>query len=165
MIGKIISDRFGITEFFGGTVNKKISFETEIDDDELDELVAKIKTLDGDEIRIRAAVDESSLRNIDGLADYAIDRAKQGKNISKEGVTELLNKNIADQAHGIKGVNVAIKEYNKLTTEASKTKFAKAITQSNSSLGNYLKGLKDVDAGIISYAGSLVATTAKLYPE
>lgn len=79
MIGKIISDRLGITELLGGTVNKKINFETEVDDNELNKLQAKIRTLEGDELRIRSAIGKSSLKDINGLADYAVDRAKQGK--------------------------------------------------------------------------------------
>lgn len=161
MIGKIISDHLGITKFFGGTVNNKINFETKVDDFELDKLKSKIETLDGDEIRIRAAVDESSLKDIDGLANYAVDRTKQGKDINKEGVTELINTQIANQAHGILGVNAAIKEYNKLTDTASRTKLAETISNTNSSLGKYLTGLNNADAGMIGYAGSLATATAK----
>lgn len=163
MIGKIISDHFGLTEFFGGTVKPKISFETEVDDDELDDLKAKISSLDGDEIRIRAAVDESSLKDIDGLADYAVDRAKQGKEINEEGVNKLLEKQVADQAHGFLGVNSAIKEYNKLTDTASKTKLAEIINTSNSSLGKYLISLDGANTNIVKYTGSLATATLKTF--
>lgn len=170
MIGKIISDKVGITKFFGDIVNPKINFEAKVDDKELEKLKTKIESLDGDEIRIRAAVDESSLKDIDGLADYAVDRGKQGKNINKEGVTKLLDSQIANQAHGILGVKKAIDAYNESliknedgTTKASEgtKKLISAISQGNSSFGNFLTGLDGAKAGLGKYATSLATATLK----
>lgn len=161
MIGKIIFGKIGLTEFLGDT-KKTLNFDTHVDAFKLEKLKYKIKTLDKDEIRIRTAVNDSSL-NIDGLADYAVDRAKQGKDINIESVEELLKSQIANQAHGFLGVNTAIKKYNELTDVTTKNKFAKTISQSNSNLGKYLTGLKGANAGMGRYAASLVTATAKTF--
>lgn len=111
-----------------------------------------------------AAVDDSSLRgNTDGLTNYTVDKANQGNNINKGGVSKLFDSQIADQTHGFTGVNAVIKEYNKLTDETSRSKFVKTISQSNSSLGNYLKGLNRATAGILSYGMSLATATLKSF--
>ncbi len=68
---------------------------------------------------------------------------------------------IAEQAHGLSGVNKAIKEYNKLTDKSSKSKFAETISQSNTSLGDYLKGLADANGGLAGYAISLATASLK----
>lgn len=162
-LGKIISDNIGLTEALGGAKNATLNFDTKVNKKEVNKLKAEIKALDGDEVRIRAAVDRSSLKNIDGLADYAVQRAKDGKDISLGGVKELAFKNIADQAHGFTGVSAAIKEYNSLTDIASKTKLAETINGTNSSLGKYLTGLNGANTNIGNYAKSLAKATAKTF--
>ncbi len=78
-------------------------------------------------------------------------------------MSELLNKNIADQAHGFRGVSTAIEEYNKLTDTAAKTKLAETINSTNTSLGNYLTGLDGATAGIFNYGKSLATATLKTF--
>lgn len=68
---------------------------------------------------------------------------------------------IAEQAHGLTGVNKAIKEYNKLTNKSSQSEFAEAISQSNTSLGDHLKGLNGAKGGLAEYAISLTAAKMK----
>lgn len=103
------------------------------------------------------------MRDIDGLADYAVSQSKNGKSISFEGVSQLNNDYIAKQAHGFAGVNTAIKEYNKLKGESTEkaNKFAETIGKSNANLGKYLTGLKNTTGGMGGYALSLVGATAK----
>ncbi len=104
------------------------------------------------------------------MADYAVNRAKQGKSISNEGVTELLYKNIADQAHGFFGVKGAIDAYNNSLedTNVDTNKLVETIGKSNSALGKFLTNLKKTDGsfakaenGIVGYGISLVGATAK----
>ncbi len=68
---------------------------------------------------------------------------------------------IAEQAHGLTGVNKAIKEYNKLTNKSSRSEFAEAMSQSNASLGDHLKGLNGAKGGLAGYAISLTAAKMK----
>ncbi len=103
------------------------------------------------------------MRDIDGLADYAVSQSKNGKSISFEGVSQLNNDYIAKQAHGFVGVNAAIKEYNNLKKDSidKANKFAETIGKSNANLGKYLTGLKSTTGGMGGYALSLVGATAK----
>ena len=163
MLGRIAADAWGWTEKLGGEKNQVVKIRTEVDDEEVDALQAEIAKLDGDEVRIRAVVDKSSLRDIDGLADYAVSQSKNGKSISFEGVNQLNNDYIAKQAHGFAGVNTAIEEYNRLKTESTEkaNKFAETIGKSNANLEKYLLGLKNTTGGMGGYALSLVGATAK----
>ena len=79
-------------------------------------------------------------------------------------------KNIADQAHGFKGVKNAINKYNAgiTQTDFDTEKFVSTVNLANPSLGKYLSSLKDAngqyrkaDAGLNGYAGSLITATAK----
>lgn len=163
MLGKIAADAWGWTEKLGGEKNQVVKIRTEVDKDEVKDLEKEIAKLDGDEVRIRAAVDKSSLRDIDGLADYAVSQSKNGKSISFEGVNQLNNDYIAKQAHGYAGVNAAIKEYNNLKKDSidKANKFAETIGKSNANLGKYLTGLKNTTGGMGGYAISLVKATVK----
>ena len=155
-LGKIIMDAAA-----GGF--KKIDIRTEVDSTEVDALQAKIATLDGDEVKIRAAVDESSLGDIPGLADYAVDQANKGETIDTEGVNILNTNYIAQQAQGYKGVNAAMQKYNELRKESNgaELKFAETVGKSNKNLGKYLKGLNGAKAGMTTYGISLVKATVK----
>lgn len=86
-------------------------------------------------------------------------------NIQQGSVNELIqrqnNKNIADQAHGLRGVNAAINEYKKLTNDASRTRLAETINNTNSSLGRYLINLKGANAGLFDYGVALVSAKIK----
>ena len=79
-------------------------------------------------------------------------------------------KNIADQAHGFKGVKNAINKYNAgiTQTDFDTEKFVSTVNLANPSLGKYLSSLKDAngqyrkaDAGLNGYAGSLITAAAK----
>lgn len=150
LIGKTILDKSGITEFFGGEINIKDIKPLPIYVDRTDwvNFKSEINDLEKDPVQVDLYLKAHGLDQVEGLKDYILNN-----DIKQDSVNNLIQtqnyKNIANQAHGIKGVNSAIKEYNKVTTEASKTKFAEIIIQSNSSLGKYLKGLKDVDAGLM----------------
>lgn len=174
MIGKIIADASGFTEKLGGKKNGKFEeiHEIKVKDYEWEKFKQEVKVADGDEIKIKAAIDDSELKqlkNLDGLYDYALNQSKAGKDVDLGSVNNLIQtqnyKNIADQAHGYLGVKKAIKEYNDgikngtLNTE----KFTETISQSNPSLGKYLTGLNGATAGIFNYGKSLATATVKTF--
>lgn len=121
MIGKIIADFSGLTEKLGGQKHKKIEQRNtivEVNKTEWDKFQQEVKAADGDEIKIKAAIDDSELKqlkNLDGLYDYAVERSNAGKDVDLDSVNNLIQtqnyKNIADQAHGFTGVNKAINAY------------------------------------------------------
>ena len=154
---------FGNIDFKSLFGKKTVEIRTEVDESEVEALQAKIAALDGDEVKIRAVVEDSSLGDIPGMADYAVDRAKEGKNIDVDGVNILNADYIAQQAHGLSGVNSAIGEYNRLKSEGAgaEKKFAEALGKSNKNLSKYLTGLKSGKANITTYGLSLVGATAK----
>lgn len=185
MIGKIIADFSGLTEKLDGQKNgtfdkiKPIKLDTEVNTDKWEKFKQEVKAADGDEIKIKAAIDDSELKqlkNLDGLYDYAVNQSSAGKDVDLGSVNNLIQnqnyKNIADQAHGILGVKKAIDAYNESliknedgTTKASDgtKKLNSAISQSNSSFGNYLTGLDGATAGILSYGKSLATAALKTF--
>ena len=185
MIGKIIADFSGLTEKWGGEKNggfdeiKQIKTNIGVNRTEWEKFKQEVKAADGDEIKIKAAIDDSELKqlkNLDGLYDYAVNQSSAGKDVDLGSVNNLIQtqnyKNIADQAHGILGVNKAIDAYNESliknedgTTKASDgtKKLNSAISQSNSSFGNYLTGLEGATAGIFNYGKSLATATLKTF--
>lgn len=176
MIGKIIADFSGLTEKWGGEKNggfdeiKPIKLDTEVNTDKWDKFKQEVKAANGDTVKIKAAIDNSELKqlkNLDGLYDYAVKQSSAVKDVDLDSVNNLIQaqnyKNIANQAHGTLGVNAAIKEYNKLTDAASKNKLAETINSTNSSLGKYLTGLDGATAGMGEYISSLATATVKTF--
>lgn len=176
MLGKIIADYIGLTEKLGENKNQKykeiekIDVGVKVDETEWDKFQQEVKAADGDTIKIKAAIDDSELqqlKNLDGLYDYAVEQSKAGKDVDLGSVNKLIQtqnfNNIANQAHGFRGVNTAIKEYKKLTDEASKSKFAETISGTNAKLGAYLTNLNGATAGMGGYIKSLVTSTLKSF--
>lgn len=79
--------------------------------------------------------------------------------VSLEGYNFLLE----GSATGIQRVSEAIKEYNTLSAKGidEQTKFARTISTSNATFGNYLVNLNGSKASLAGYGVSLVADTAK----
>ena len=178
MIGKIIADFSGLTEKWGGEKNggfdeiKQIKTNIGVNRTEWEKFKQEVKAADGDEIKIKAAIDDSELKqlkNLDGLYDYAVNQSSAGKDVDLGSVNNLIQtqnyKTIADQAHGFLGVKKAIDKYNNGIKDGSLNteKFNETISQSNSSLGNYLTGLDGATAGILSYGKSLATATLKTF--
>lgn len=174
LIGKIIADASGFTEKLGGEKNGKFEeiHEIKVKDDGWKKFKQEVKAADGDEIKIKAAIDDSELKQLkklDDLYNYAVNQSSAGKDVDLGSVNNLIQtqnyKNIADQAHGILGVKKAIDAYNEgiengtLNTD----KYNETISQSNSSLGNYLTGLKGTTGGIFDYGKSLATATVKTF--
>lgn len=123
-----------------------------------------LESLEKDPVQVDLYLKTHGLDKVEGLKDYILNN-----DIKQDSVNNLIQtqnyKNIASQAHGFIGVRKAIDEYNKgikngsLNTE----KFNTTISQSNSSFGKYLTGLKGTKAGMGNYAASLVTATAKTF--
>lgn len=166
LIGKTILDKSGITEFFGGEINVKDVKPLPIYVDRTDWINFKddLDRLEKDPVQVDLYLKTHGLDKVEGLRDYILNN-----DIKQSSVNNLIQtqnyKSIADQAHGIIGVKKAIDEYNEgiengtLNTD----KFNETISQSNSSLGNYLTGLKGTTAGIFSYGKSLATATLKTF--
>ena len=171
MIGKIISDRLGLTKLLGGEVNQvyKPIVKLDVIDDEWKTLINEIKAANGDTVKINLAIDKAGLKGVEGLQDYVMNQVNNGKEIDNGSINNLIQtqnyKNIADQAHGFLGVKKAIDKYNNGIKDGSLNteKFNEAISQSNSSLGKYLTGLDSTTAGMGEYISSLATATLKTF--
>ena len=178
MIGKIIADFSGLTEKWGGEKNggfdeiKQIKTNIGVNRTEWEKFKQEVKAADGDEIKIKAAIDDSELKqlkNLDGLYDYAVNQSSAGKDVDLGSVNNLIQtqnyKTIADQAHGFLGVKKAIDSYNEGIKNGTLdvAKFNETISQSNSSLGKYLTGLDSTTAGMGEYISSLATATLKTF--
>lgn len=143
-------------------LQKKIDIIPTLDELKFDKLVAKLNAIEKDPVQVDLYLKTHGLEQVEGLKDYILNN-----DIKQDSVNNLIQtqnyKNIANQAHGFTGVNAAIKEYNKLTDTASRTKLAETISTTNTSLGNYLTGLNGASAGMGSYASSLATATAKTF--
>ena len=161
-----------MTEKLGGETVKKVhiisDFPTEA---KFNRFKADIDRLEKDPVQVDLYLKTHGLDKVEGLKDYILNN-----DIKQDSVNNLIQtqnyKNIASQAHGFIGVRKAIDEYNESlikyedgTTEASEgtKKLCGAISQSNSSFGKYLTGLKGTKAGMGNYAASLVTATAKTF--
>ena len=117
MIGKIISDRLGLTKLLGGEVNQvyKPIVKLDVIDDEWKTLINEIKAANGDTVKINLAIDKAGLKGVEGLQDYVMNQVNNGKEIDNGSINNLIQtqnyKNIADQAHGFLGVKKAIDAY------------------------------------------------------
>ena len=151
-----------------------LKLHTNVDDEEIVELQKKLNDLNGDKIRIRAEINKSSLKDINGLSDYIIDRIKTGKDISTASVNELIQAqnylNIAKQAQGISGVKRAIEEYNSTltklsggTTKASSdtAKLTGALEGTNVNLANFMVNAKGAEVNLKDYVVSLATAKVK----
>ena len=170
MIGRIIADASGLTEKLGSQRNGKFEeiHQIKVENTEWNKFQQDVKAAKGDTVRIKTAIDNTALKNlrkVEGLYDYAVKQSNGGKNVGLKQINNLIQtqnyKNIADQAHGFLGVNTAIKEYNKLTDNASRSKFSEGVSRSNASLGKYLEGFNVATAGIGNYAKFLALATLK----
>lgn len=185
MIGKIIADWRGWTEKLGGEKNEKfdpikeIKTSVSVQKDSWDNFQAEVKAAEGNEIKIKAAIDDTKLqqlKNLDGLYDYAVKQSQNGKDVDLGDVNNLIQtqnyQNIASQAHGFSGVNNAIEEYkNSLkkcddgTTEATANtqKFIDILSTSNSTLADCMTKANGSSIGMGDYAKSLAAATIKTF--
>lgn len=140
LIGKTILDKSGITEFFGGEINIKDIKPLPIYVDRTDwvNFKSEINDLEKDPVQVDLYLKAHGLDQVEGLKDYILNN-----DIKQDSVNNLIQtqnyKNIANQAHGIKGVNSAIKEYNKLTTEASKQSLQKQLPRATHLLETILR--------------------------
>ena len=166
MIGKILADRWGWTEKLGGTQTVKVA--TKVEKSEVIQLKKDIKDCNTT-TQVDVVIKQHGLSDIKGLPEHIKELYENGKikdlkisDVNKFAINQRYT-DIANQAHGFTGVNAAIKEYNKLTDEGSKTKFAETISQSNSSLGKYLTGLDSTTAGMGEYISSLATATLKTF--
>lgn len=167
LIGKNIADNIGLTEFLGGaTYAETVHITTKINKEQLTELYKEIRKCNTT-VQIDTVVREQGLDKIAGLSEYLKELYSTGNlyKLNINGVNKFAISqryvDIAEQAKGFTGVNTAINEYNNLTEESEKLKFAETIKASNSSLGQYLIGLKCGTASLKEYAGSLVVASAK----
>lgn len=98
----------------------------------------------------------------DSVSNYFKNIQKQGRNAvaSIDGVYLSL----AGQTKGYKNVNRIIKEYNSITDSTGKTQanYAKQISATNSSFGQYLLKVGTAKASTLGYAGSLAWATVKM---
>lgn len=166
MIGKTILDSIGWTKKLGGVTQPKIEPILEIDNlKDFWLFKADIDDLEKDPVQVDLYLKTHGLEQVEGLKDYILNN----DNIKQDSVNNLIQtqnyKNIADQAHGFLGVKKAIDKYNNGIKDGSLNteKFNETISQSNSSLGNYLTGLDGATAGILSYGKSLATATLKTF--
>ncbi|MBQ4521624.1 MAG: hypothetical protein IJA10_01560 [Lachnospiraceae bacterium] len=86
---------------------------------EFEKFVHKIEELDKDPVQVDLYLKTHGLDQVEGLKDYILNNDK----LNMGSVNELINTqtytNIANQAHGISGVNKAIKEYKRLSKEST----------------------------------------------
>lgn len=169
LIGKIIADGTGLTKLLGGTTNAEtVHITTEVNDEQLMELNKEILKCNTT-VEIDTVVKDQGLDKIEGLSAYLKELYSTGnlKNLSIDDVNKFaINQrynDIANAAHGFKGVKQAIDEYNKGIEEGTLNtdKFVSTISSSNTNLGKYLSNLKGAEGNIFSYAGSLVTATAR----
>lgn len=171
MIGKNISDRFGLTELLGGKVAQVYEpiVELYVEDDEWKTLINEIKAADGDTVKIKLAIDKAGLSDVDGLNDYVINQVNNGKKIDNESVNSLIQsqnyQNIADEAHGYKGVKQAIDAYNEslqknddnITIATNNTnKFIDTLSKTNPQLAGCMRNAEGSTISFSNYAGSLI---------
>lgn len=159
-IGNNLLDKLGMAE------NVKIEPIIKINSTKIDELKEAIQKCNTT-AQVDVIIKEHGLDNIEGLPEHIKELYEKGEinSLERSDVNNLINqhnyKTIANQAHGLSGVNNAIKEYNKLSDKSSRSKFAEAMSQGNASLGDYLKGLNGASGGLVGYAGSLAAASLK----
>lgn len=173
MIGKIISDRFGLTELLGGEVAQVYEpiVQLRVNDDEWKTLINEIKAANRDTVKIKLAIDKAGLSDVDGLNDYIINQVNNGKNIDNESVNSLIQsqnyQNIADAAHGYKGVKQAIDAYNEslqknddnITIATNNTnKFIDTLSKTNPQLAGCMRNAEGSTISFSNYAGSLIKT-------
>lgn len=170
MIGNPIVGSDSLTEKSSGQKNGRFKtidqVNINLDNTKWDKFQQEIKTTNNDTIKIKTTIDDSGLQQLKDLSelyDYAVKQSKSGEDIKIDDINALIQdqKTITSQAHGLSGVNKAINEYNKLSDKSSRSKFAEAMSQSNASLGDYLKGLNGASGGLVGYAGSLAAASLK----
>ncbi len=179
MIGKIIADASGLTEKWGGQKKDKFKelVEIKMNNTEWDKFQQEVKAADGDTIKIKAAIDDSELKDlkrIDRLYNYAVEQSKEGKDVDLGDVNNMIQTqnqtNIANRAHGIKGVKAAIAEYNKIlqenkddTTQASKNtnKFVETLKTANPILAECMTNANGSSISFGNYASSLATATLK----
>ena len=162
-------DSISWTEKIGGNINTKNIEPIPIYVDKTDwkNFKKEIDFLEKDPVQVDLYLKAHGLEQVEGLKEYILNN-----DIQQGSVNELIQtqnyKNIADQAHGFFGVKKAIDEYNKGLKQANfdTEKFVATISSSNSSLGNYLSGLKDANGQygeasikLDGYAGSLATAT------
>ena len=174
MIGKILLDKLEGIKKNSETGNPKIKPIIEVNDKKIKELRKKLQDCNST-VKIDTVIDESEFAKVEGLSAHIKELYEKGainklnaKNDVAPFVQNQYYTDIANQAHGFKGVNEAIQKYNKLTDDASKSKLVDTIAKSNASLGEYLSGLEDADGkfgkasiGLGGYAGSLATATLK----
>lgn len=171
MIGKILADLWGWTKALGGTENAVGNITTK----ELRQLKQGIKSCNTT-AEVDVVINERGLSNVKGLPTHIKELYEKGKikKLTSGDVNKFIiaqnNQNIANQAHGILGIRNAINAYNEsLTKNEDGTRMASegtnklnsAISQSNSSLGNYLTRLDGAEARLRGYVGSLATATLK----
>lgn len=130
--------------------------------------------MNGDIIKIKAAIDDSELqqlKNIDGLYGYAVKQSRSGEDVDLDVVNNLIKtQNIASQAHGYSGVQKAIDAYNKsLSVNSDKTtaatddtkKFIDILSTNNTKLADCMKNANGCSIKISDYAVSLGKSAIK----
>ena len=102
------------------------------------DLIAQLNTLENDPVQVDLYLKAHGLNEVEELKNYILNN-----NIKRDSVNNLIQtqnyKNIADQAHGFKGVKNAINKYNAGITQADfdTEKFVSTISSGNPSLGKY----------------------------
>lgn len=162
MIGKTILDSIGLTEKLGGTIQPKIEPIVQMNTKQFDTFKADLDKLEKDPVQVDLYLKAHGLEQVERLKDYILNN-----DVKQDSVNDLITQqnytNIAEQAHGFKGVKQAIDEYNKGIKEGTldTEKFVSTINTSNSSFGKYLTGLNGAEAGMGKYAISLVGAKIK----
>lgn len=117
MIGKILAERWGWTEKLGGAQNAVVHITTEVENSKLIQLKKDIQDCNTT-AQVDVVIKEHGLSNIKGLPEHIkglygkgeIDKLNIG-DVNKFTINQRYN-DIADQAHGFKGVKKAINSYN-----------------------------------------------------
>ena len=135
----------------------------------MDNFKQEINNIEKYPVQVDLYLKAHGLNEVEELKNYILNN-----NIKRDSVNNLIQtqnyKNIADQAHGFKGVKNAINKYNAgiTQTDFDTEKFVSTVNLANPSLGKYLSSLKDAngqyrkaDAGLNGYAGSLITAAAK----
>lgn len=157
----------GLTEKLDGTKSGKFETLVEVDRKQFDKLKSDIKAANGDEVKIKAVVDDSQLKNIEGVYNYILKQQKNANPLNQDSINDLIQTqnytNIADQAFGFSGVNTAIKEYNRIIGDntENQTKFLEVMGKTNPKLAECMKLHTDGSMGLKDYGKYLVTATLK----
>ena len=165
MIGKFILNLTGATEkITGQTFSKNVTVDIFPDLTKWKSFVAEVKKVENDPVELDVYLREHGLGDIENLKAYI--KEKGADNLKKDSVNELITqqnyKNLANAAHGYKGVTNAISEYNKIiaTGSGNQEQFLKAVSLTNPQLAKAMQNYNTGSMNMRNYATSLITAKA-----